>query len=66
MMINRIICKIKGHSPVRETLVKLSSDCGKFQCKRCKSWYVYNRRLQVILPWDSEFKRFYEEFNKDV
>jgi hypothetical protein len=53
-------CRLFGH---KYYLIKpLSSQTDLVGCERCKKKFGMNHSIRVLLPWDRELEKFYEEF----
>jgi len=55
-------CRFFGH---KYYLIKpLSSQTDLVGCERCKKKFGMNHSIRVLLPWDRELEKFYEEFHE--
>lgn len=58
-MIKRLICWLFGHD--LKVIKKLSIQCEKLFCIRCRRYFAINHNVRAFLPYD-DVKELYEGF----
>lgn len=55
-------CFIFGHK--YKFVERISDQSDKVECTRCGKLFAINYNVRVILPWDRELEKFYEQMEE--
>lgn len=61
-MLRKFLCWLGKHKRLG-VLTSLSSNSDLIMCPDCKRRYAINYDVRVVLPWDRELEKFYEELH---